>query len=89
MQEPSQEPYAACPFCFSEISIEPEVSVQVDESQATFAKPETAELVETTGKSSTCNYYLGYLSERSTKDKIPEECMICKDILECMLKKAK
>jgi hypothetical protein len=36
---------------------------------------------------STCQYHLGYLSEREHKEQIPDECISCKDILECMLKK--
>jgi hypothetical protein len=40
-------------------------------------------------KSAGCNYHLGYLSERSSKEQIPDECMTCKDIVECMLKKMK
>jgi len=27
------------------------------------------------------------LSERSRKEKIPDECMICEEIVQCMLKK--
>jgi hypothetical protein len=38
-------------------------------------------------KQDSCNYHLGYLSERVKKEKIPDECLSCKDILECMLKK--
>ena len=33
-----------------------------------------------------CAHYFGYLSKRSTKEKIPEECMICENIVQCMLK---
>ena len=40
-------------------------------------------------KSSSCAHYLGYLCERSTKDNIPDECIVCKDILSCMLKNMK
>jgi len=35
----------------------------------------------------TCQNYLGFLSEREQKGEIPEECMVCKEIVECMLKK--
>ncbi|MCW4007886.1 MAG: hypothetical protein NWF09_04245 [Candidatus Bathyarchaeota archaeon] len=65
--------------------------VSVDEAKETVAEEEMpAEAhVETCQKPSGCSYYLGYLSERSSKDKIPDECMMCKDIVECMLKKAK
>ena len=34
--------------------------------------------------SSGCIHHLGYLAERDSKIAIPDECMICKDLLECM-----
>ncbi|MGD0407090.1 MAG: hypothetical protein ABSB10_10640 [Candidatus Bathyarchaeia archaeon] len=34
-----------------------------------------------------CHYHLGYLSERKQKEQIPDECIVCKDIVECMLQK--
>jgi hypothetical protein len=34
-----------------------------------------------------CQYHLGYLSEREKNRQIPDECIICKDIVECMLRK--
>jgi hypothetical protein len=40
-----------------------------------------------TEKPADCHHHPGYLSERSSKEKIPDECMVCKDIVECMLKK--
>lgn len=40
-------------------------------------------------KSSSCAHYLGYLCERSAKDSIPDECIVCKDIISCMLKNMK
>jgi hypothetical protein len=33
-----------------------------------------------------CPRHLGYLSKRSPKEKIPEVCMMCEQIVECMLK---
>jgi len=33
-----------------------------------------------------CVHHFGYLSMRSKKEKIPEECMICENIVQCMLK---
>ncbi|MEM2971570.1 MAG: hypothetical protein QW270_04010 [Candidatus Bathyarchaeia archaeon] len=32
-----------------------------------------------------CTHFFGYLSKRSAKDKIPEECLTCGKIVECML----
>jgi hypothetical protein len=34
-----------------------------------------------------CTHNFGYLSQRSSKEKIPEECMVCENIVQCMLKK--
>jgi hypothetical protein len=45
--------------------------------------------VDTNGKSRLCLNHFGYLSERKTKEQIPDECLTCKDILQCMLKKTK
>jgi hypothetical protein len=33
-----------------------------------------------------CTHQLGYLSKRSPKEKIPEDCMMCGNIVQCMLK---
>jgi hypothetical protein len=36
-----------------------------------------------------CHYHLGYLSERKSKEQIPEECLTCKNMVDCMLRKMK
>ncbi|MEM3881295.1 MAG: hypothetical protein QXD19_06075 [Candidatus Bathyarchaeia archaeon] len=91
LQQASQAPYDACPFCFTEIAIKDEMPVLVDEAKETVAeeKMPAEGHVENYEKPSGCSYYLGYLSERSSKNKIPDECMMCRNIVECMLKKAK
>ncbi|MEM3565511.1 MAG: hypothetical protein QXK18_01370 [Candidatus Bathyarchaeia archaeon] len=33
-----------------------------------------------------CKYYFGYLSKRSSKESVPEECIVCEKIVQCMLK---
>jgi hypothetical protein len=43
--------------------------------------------VKNSEKPGACQYHLGYLSERSSKQQIPDDCLVCKDIVECMLKK--
>ena len=98
LQQDTGEPYDACPYCLTEIKV-------VDEPTVTYEEPETFELeetepeveetlqveekVETSEAPSECSHYLGYLSEKSSKDNIPDECMMCKDIVTCMLKKMK
>ena len=36
-----------------------------------------------------CQYHLGYLSERSSKEQFPDDCLVCKNIVECMQKKTR
>jgi hypothetical protein len=36
-----------------------------------------------------CAHHFGYLSERSHKEQIPEECMVCENMLNCMRKSVK
>jgi len=37
-------------------------------------------------KTASCKHYFGYLSKRSKSDGLPEECMVCPNIVQCMLK---
>jgi hypothetical protein len=77
--------------------LEPETKLKMPESEETMVKgePEGEEValieekVEVAEPPSECAHYLGYLSEKSSKEQIPDECMMCKDIVSCMLKKMK
>jgi hypothetical protein len=83
----SQEPYTACPYCLTEITAadaqivasnkdgETEHLLSKEEADNFRAPPE-------------CKTHFGYLGERSTKEQIPDECMMCKALFQCMLKKA-
>jgi hypothetical protein len=42
--------------------------------------------VSTSPKVEGCKHHFGYLSQRSSKEKIPEECITCENIVQCMLK---
>ena len=87
LQQDSAEPYVACPYCLTKITeaqIEadnkPE-SVQVDTVLPTEKPTRNKEIPHS------CHYHLGYLSEREKNQKIPDECIVCQDIVECMLRK--
>ena len=78
--------------------LEPEtIETRISEPEETMFKgePEVEEVVpmeekvEAAETPSECAYYLGYLSEKSSKEQIPDECIMCKDIVSCMLKKMK
>ena len=104
LQQDSEEPYEACPYCLTEIvpdeepsvtydepePFEPEETEELEEADAEIEEPEPLEEhVETPEAASECRHHIGYLSERSSKEQIPDECILCKDIVSCMLKKMK
>jgi hypothetical protein len=87
LQENPSEPYFACPFCLTKIEAQTgkhEIHIQT----IVAAKPleEKPKNIKNTEKPASCTYHLGYLSERGQKE-IPEDCLLCRDIVSCMLKK--
>jgi hypothetical protein len=34
-----------------------------------------------------CQYWFGYLSQKESQEPIPQECVECEKVVECMLKK--
>lgn len=86
------EVYDACPFCLAEITLDKN-SIIIDEKKDFKTKeseeekcPEVKTSVENLPRVHGCSHHLGYLSQRSPKEKIPEECMVCENIVQCMLK---
>ena len=93
----NESSYSACPYCLTEMVIEKASEVK-EESRTLKKKRAKIEEVEAqppklkpprplSVKESKCAYHFGYLSQRSKKEKISEECMICEKIVQCMLKK--
>lgn len=105
LQQDTGGPYDACPYCLTEITVADEPAIKFDEpeilepesfeSEETSVETEVEEAAPVEEKTSVpeapseCAHYLGYLSEKASSDKIPDECMMCKDIVTCMLKKMK
>jgi hypothetical protein len=88
------EVYDACPFCLTEItvggstSIEDEKNLEIKKTEreeiSVYPKKET--MAKSPPKTQKCTHQFGYLSKRSPKEKIPEECIMCENIVQCMLK---
>jgi hypothetical protein len=79
------EPYAACPYCLTEIMNPPAgISKLEDEQESSSSKGKASKNRE---RPPACHYHLGYLSEREEKQQIPDECIVCNVLLECMLQK--
>jgi hypothetical protein len=87
--------YDACPYCLTEITVEkssavtetsqkPEIEVDIKAQEVNI--PKEKKTVQASPKTQACAHHFGYLSERKTKEKIPEECMMCENIVQCMLK---
>ena len=85
-QEPA-EPYPACPFCLTKITdgqVEISSNPKITQVEPVIIKEK---LVKGKEKTSDCEFHLGYLSEREKNQQISDKCIMCKDIVECMLKK--
>lgn len=84
----SEEPYDACPYCLTEITSKAQIPLE-DLPKEQKPLPKEAEPAPSPStKSPGCRNYFGFLSERSSKKDIPDECMMCREIVQCMLKKA-
>jgi hypothetical protein len=85
LQTAPTEIYNACPYCLTKIK-EPEKSLE--NLQAKVNQVRTKETLDKNNDNPIkCHFHQGYLSERTSKENIPDECLVCKDILECMLRK--
>jgi hypothetical protein len=89
------EPYFACPHCLTEITTQENPSAAetkpgLDGETVKTAKDGLEEEKTSLQPAKTlCTHHFGYLSERSSKEKISEECMACAEIVNCMLKAVK
>jgi hypothetical protein len=82
-----EEHYKACPYCLTEITItemEGENPPEETLSEPIFSNYESSKKEE---KDFTCAHYAGYMSEKEHRLQIPEECMVCKDVIDCMNRK--
>jgi hypothetical protein len=77
-QTSSGEVYEACPHCLTRISSA--TKKPTAPKSGALKAPETMSL---------CPHHLGYLCERVEKEQIPDECIVCKDIVACLLKSLK
>lgn len=95
LQQTSQEPYSSCPHCLTKIELidTPQKIEEKSKSSILEVQPKInyADLEikhsKNNKKPAACQYYLGYLSERTSKQQIPDDCLFCKDTVECMLMK--
>lgn len=90
------KPYYACPFCLTKVTAKNEStdfnkSEELSEfevnSEVPIKKSVESQSVENPSNVVGCRYHFGYLGERTQKDQIPDDCIVCMNIVDCMLKK--
>ena len=85
LQQNSNTPYNSCPYCFTEITlVESEIENPAETSYKEI-KLDKEESPEVLGQTIICNHHLGYLKEKELKQQIPEECILCTRVIDCML----
>ena len=84
------EEYYACPRCLTKVGdVEHERKMETDESLEEEEMPQEIEetaTVETSKSEETqpCPYYMGYLKKRQKGTAIPEGCLTCTKMIDCM-----
>jgi len=90
--------YSACPHCLTEIATEKEPEIEEEEQAQTIKSVRIRQTIEQLKEiepaqqppaKEKCPHHYGYLKTRSKNENIPEECMTCEKLLECMLRGSK
>ena len=83
------EEYYACPKCLSKVASIREESVEVaevDEAEVEgeMEEPAALKFESSVGEDAGCAHQLGYLKNRPKNTPIPEECLTCSKMIDCM-----
>ena len=85
LQANPTEPYFACPYCLTKVQ-DPKLKIQEGQVKESIPQKKASKYLNEK-PTPACQFHLGYLSERTQKEQIPDDCVLCKSIIECMLKK--
>jgi DNA-directed RNA polymerase subunit RPC12/RpoP len=87
------EEYYACPRCLSKVTLNVgrQKNVEVEKVEADEAEeeneaeePEQMKVEQTEEQTGTCTHHLGYLKRRPKNTPIPEECLTCSKMIDCL-----
>jgi DNA-directed RNA polymerase subunit RPC12/RpoP len=73
--------YNACPRCLTKI---PEAEEKGTEESENTASTKEARKTQTKPEIQNCHHFLGYLNKRPKETAIPEACLTCEKLIECM-----
>ena len=77
------EEYYACPKCLSKVGSYERKKVEVEETEEEEESLEM-EVEEKVEETVVCTHHLGYLKRRSKNTPVPEECLTCSKMIDCM-----
>ncbi len=82
--------YDACPFCFSKVEEESPVLRKIDDLRKSLTEdsikyPEEPTKKPEASEQDECPHHFGYLKKRPKNAPIPESCLTCKKMIQCLL----
>jgi hypothetical protein len=83
----SKASYHACPYCLTEIAINEKESKDLPEKNYSYLELSDEKPSQNKEQVITCSHHFGYIGEREQKEQIPEECLLCTEVIKCMHKK--
>jgi len=75
--------YYACPRCI--VKIRDTKAQEKEEEKATFQRGDSKKLAAVSESNFECGHFLGYLKKRSKDTPIPDECLTCNKMIECLI----
>jgi hypothetical protein len=84
----AEEQYYACPHCFFKLDVDAKNAERQKEEEKKKEIEKPPDRPPETGEKgpSACSRHFGYLANRPKDAPIPQECLICSKIVNCMLK---
>jgi DNA-directed RNA polymerase subunit RPC12/RpoP len=80
----SVQKYFACPRCFTKVS-DVESRKDRESKEAAFPTKEAKKTVAKLEEGAKCNHFWGYLKKRPKDTPIPDECLTCGKMIECLM----
>jgi hypothetical protein len=84
LQKSSKEPYNACPYCLTEITFTDNNALDSSENAAIEIAPLEEKPSQNQPENTSCTHYFGFMREKEHKLQMPEECLVCSQLMACM-----
>jgi len=78
-----QQTYYACPRCLTKVPESRKQRTERSETSTSFKEARSPPKAE---ENAGCQHFFGYLKQRPKDTSIPEDCLVCDKMIECMVK---